>query len=192
VTAAHGAVPLELLLDTGRFDMEAAQSSAAWVRELEGVHTPETEEFGIGSLLFSAREPFHPERLWRHLHEGDWSRVIRSKGFFWIATRPGFAYAWSQAGGACGYHVAGRWWADVPRGDWPGDPGARAEILEDWDPRYGDRQQQLVLIGRDLDRAALREALERCLCTEEELAGGVGATLADPFPAERLTAGTAA
>jgi G3E family GTPase len=171
--------------------MEAAQASAAWVRELMGEHTPETEEYGISSVLFSARRPFHPARLWERLHHGDWAGVIRSKGFFWLATRPEEVFLWSQAGGACSYEVTGHWWASVPRESWPEHPDDRAGIEADWDVRFGDRRQQIVMIGRGMDGPAMLAAMEACLCTDEELGGGEAAWafLEDPFPARVPQAG---
>jgi G3E family GTPase len=190
IRAARGAVDLAEVLDTGLFDMEAAQASAAWVRELTGEHTPETEEYGITSVVFEARRPFHPDRLWRRLHHGDWSGVVRSKGFFWMATRPEEVFLWSQAGGACSYEVTGHWWAAVPRTEWPEHPDDRAGIEADWDVEFGDRRQRIVMIGRGMDGAAMLAAMEACLCTDDELAGGPAAWrgLPDPFPA-RVAAG---
>ena len=178
--ADHGRVPLDAVLDTGLFDMEAAERSAAWIAELTGEHTPETEEYGIGSFVYRARRPFHPARLMGHIRDGDWSGVVRSKGFFWLATRPAWVYVWSQAGAACSYEVTGQWWAAVPRDEWPDDPDTLAMIDDGWDGLWGDRRQELVLIGQGFDRAALTAALDACLLTDEELAAG--GPLDDPFP----------
>lgn len=180
IEAPFARVDLADVLDTGLFDMEAAERSPAWVRELMGEHTPETEEYGIGSFVYRARAPFHPERLLEFIRRSDaWSGVVRSKGFFWIATRPDLAYLWSQAGGAAHYEPTGKWWDAVDRAEWPDDPESRRAITSDWDPQVGDRRQQLVLIGRDMDEARLRAGLDACLVDDEELAAGI----ADPFPA---------
>ncbi|MCL4149576.1 UNVERIFIED_CONTAM: hypothetical protein GTU68_057915 [Idotea baltica] len=107
------------ILDTGLFDYEKAESSAGWIQELEnnskGIkHTPETEEYGINSFVFSDRRPFHPERFWKYIGE-DWhAGIIRSKGLFWIASRPDSALNWSQAGGSVRAESAGVWWASMP------------------------------------------------------------------------------
>ncbi|MGD9571504.1 MAG: zinc metallochaperone GTPase ZigA [Thermoleophilia bacterium] len=184
IRAPFGEVPLGEVLDTRLFDMEAAQSSAAWVAELMGTHTPETEEYGITSFVYEARTPFHPRRFMDHIRDGDWEGVVRSKGFFWLATRPSWVYMWSQAGGACSYEVTGRWWASVPQKDWPEDPDERRTILEEWHGEFGDRRQQIVVIGHDIDETALRYALDDCLLTDEELALGIEGWRAfdDPFP----------
>ncbi|MGD9695683.1 MAG: zinc metallochaperone GTPase ZigA [Thermoleophilia bacterium] len=182
--APFGDVPLAEVLDTGLFDMDEAQTSAAWIAELTGTHVPETEEYGITSFVYEARAPFHPARFMRHIREGDWGGVVRSKGFFWIATRPGRVYLWSQAGGACSFEVTGTWWAAVPHAEWPEDPDDRRRILDGWDATFGDRRQQIVIIGRDIDRRALCDALDDCLLTDEEIAAGPAgwASYDDPFP----------
>jgi G3E family GTPase len=184
VRARHGRVDLDEVLDTGRFDMETAQNSAAWVAELNGEHTPETEEYGIGSFVYRARRPFHPARLMNHIREGDWAGVIRSKGFFWLATRPRWVYVWSQAGASCAFEPTGQWWASVPRDEWPDDPRTLATIEGSWDDQWGDRRQEIVVIGQGLDRDALTAAFDACLLTDAEITGGPDAWegLPDPFP----------
>ncbi|WP_394821563.1 zinc metallochaperone GTPase ZigA [Pendulispora albinea] len=186
VRAAHGKVALTDVLDTGSFDETKAATSAGWAKELAGVHTPETEEYGIKSFVFRARRPFHPARLYEFLcaeHEG-WAGVLRSKGFFWLATRMSEVGSWSQAGVACQTGRAGFWWAAAPESDWPTSPEALAEIRADWRAPFGDRRQELVLIGMDMNEPLLRAGLESCLLTDLEMASGEPAwsRLPDPFP----------
>jgi G3E family GTPase len=186
VRSAFGVVPLDLLLHTGRFDLEAASTSAAWIRELQGVHTPETEEYGIRSTVFAARRPFHPERLLHALADPALSAAVRAKGVFWVATRPSYAGLLSKAGPSITLDSMGTWLAaqgDAPPADL--EPEARAEVLADWDPRYGDRAQQLVFIGVDLDVARVQELLSGALIGDAEEALGLAAwcEFADPLPA---------
>jgi len=114
--------------------------------------------------------------------------VLRSKGFFWIASHPSIVVEWSQAGGACQYEPAGLWWADIPDAEWPHDDAeAIAEIRKDWHPADGDRRQELVVIGQELDEAWFRTRLDDCLITDEERARGAAAWEgADPFPAWKV------
>ncbi|WP_320672013.1 zinc metallochaperone GTPase ZigA [Patulibacter defluvii] len=183
VHAEHGRVPLDQLLDTGRFDFDRASEHPGWLQVLRGEEQPETEEYGIGSLVYRQRRPFHPERLWAAVHE-PWPGVIRSKGFFWIASRPAVVGEWSTAGPIINLGAIGTWWATVPEREWPQDPELRAQLREGWHPRFGDRRQELVLIGHDLDRDALVARLDAALVTDEELAAGPAALLAlpDPWP----------
>jgi G3E family GTPase len=168
VRAQFGRVPIERILDTGRFDLQKAAESPGWMRELRGEHTPETEEYGISSFVYRARRPFHPERLYEYFHQ-DWEGVLRAKGFFWVASRPEFMGMYSQAGGATRIEPVGHWLAATPKADWPGDPKHVQEVLDDWDGRFGDRRQELVFIGVGMDRDALVAALDGCLLTDDEL-----------------------
>ncbi|RBL79264.1 GTP-binding protein [Streptomyces cavourensis] len=183
VRGEFGRVPLSRVLDTGRFDFDAAAQAPAWLTALRGEHVSESEEYGIGSFVFRARRPFHPQRLWDWIHE-EWPGVVRSKGYFWLATRPAIAASWSQAGPATRYGAAGYWWAALPAERWPEDAESRARIVAEWDPVYGDRCQELVLIGIGMDEPALRARLTACLMTQEEMTRPATelATIPDPFP----------
>lgn len=93
--AEFGKVPLERVLDTGLFDFDEASRAPGWLQEMRGTHTPETDAYGIRSFVYRARRPFHPQRFF-DLVEGEWPGVVRSKGFFWLATHPTVAGSWSQ------------------------------------------------------------------------------------------------
>ena len=186
----HGQVPLECVLDTGLFDYEKAANSAGWIRELQGEHTPETEEYGISSFTYRTPEPFDAEKLWAFLHDDDnWSGVIRSKGFFWVAADHRVAYEWAQAGGVSDVNPAGMWWAAVPRDHWEHPEGQRPDQQPGWHPRFGDRVQELVFIGQQMPEAAMRARLDACLL-DERLASADSKTWAElpnPFPEFRPT-----
>lgn len=182
--ATHGRVPLEAVLNTGSFDMGAASRSAGWLKELNGTHTPETEEYGIASFVYRARRPFHPSRFWDFLHVR-WPGLLRSKGYFWLATRHDMVGLWSQAGGSAEYRPYGYWWASVPKNQWPDNPDSAQRIVAQWKAPYGDRRQELVFIGQGLDQQDMRDALDACLLTDDELADGPECwqlSLEDPFP----------
>lgn len=179
---SFGAVPLERVLQTGLFDFDKAAQAPGWLQELRGEHTPETEEYGISSFVYQARRPFHPERFFA-LVEQEWPGVIRSKGYFWLASHPAHAGTWSQAGAVARHGVAGRWWAAVPPEQWPEDEESVALIKEKWHEGVGDARQELVLIGMDMDDVDLRARLDACLLTDGELAAGPAAWthLHNPF-----------
>jgi len=183
VKAAHGRVALCDVLDTKRFDHAKASSYAGWAKELAGIHTPETEEYGISSFVYRARRPFHPQRLHDFL-ASEWVGVMRSKGFLWLATRMLEVITWSQAGPACHTSKAGFWWAAVPEAAWPTAPEAIAEILKSFHEPYGDRRQEIVLIGIGMDKKALRAGFDHALLTSAEFAAGpdVWRKFEDPFP----------
>lgn len=184
VESTFGKVPLSSVLSTKLFNFEEAAKAPGWLKELRGEHPPETEEYGIGSFVYRSRRPFHPERF-HALVESEWPGVIRSKGFFWLASRPVYAGNWSQAGAVSRHGMAGRWWATVPQERWPQDPESLASITKSWDENVGDARQELVLIGIEMDEKALRSRLDSCLLTDMEMSVGPEAWTAfkDPFPA---------
>ena len=171
-----------VILNTGRFDFERAAQSPGWLKELRGEHTPETEEYGIASFVYRARRPFHPQRFWELINE-EWPGVLRSKGLFWLATRMELNGVWSQAGGACRVEPGGRWWASLPEEAMPDNPEEEALLINIWHPDWGDRRQEIVLIGQDMDATDLRARLDACLLTDGEMALGPEgwATFDDPF-----------
>lgn len=181
----RGQVPLARVLNTGRFDFERAQQAPGWLQEMRGEHTPETEEYGIGSFIYKARRPFHPQKL--HDFFADPSikgKLLRSKGFFWLASRPQWAGQWSQAGGVAQHGAAGMFWKAVPKDRWPEDEEHLSYIMERWEEPFGDMRQELVFIGQNLDRDQVVAQLDACLLTDEELLKGqeYWTSLPDPFP----------
>ena len=185
VEAAFGQVPLGSILNTKLFNLQEAEQGAGWQQELaRGHHTPETEEYGIGSFVFRDSRPFHPARFWRYISE-DWpGEVIRSKGLFWLASRPSDALSWGQAGGSLRAESAGSWWAAIEQPErHPAFLENRTTILARWDARFQDRQNELVFIGQDMNEARIRRELAACLCTEAEIARWQhGGEFADPWP----------
>ena len=170
IPARRGRVAPAEVLGTGRFDLEKAQEAPGWVRELNGDHVPETEEYGISSTVFRAGRAFHPGRLWHFVTEeldsGRYGGILRSKGFFRLASRPGVTGLWSQAGAVARFEPSGMADAD-------GEPGA--DTTEE--SRYG---QELVFIGTHLRPEPLHAALTECLLAAGE---PVPAAADDPFPA---------
>lgn len=181
--AEFSKVSLDRVLDTGLFDFEQAQQAPGWLKEMRGEHMPETEAYGIGSFVYRARRPFHPQRFWDLINTA-WPGVIRSKGYFWLASRPEYVGTWSQAGSTCRHGLAGLWWAAVPDEHWPRDEESLALIQKHWDDTVGDCRQELVLIGMDMDEPMLRARLDTCLLSDAEAAVGAEgwATFNDPFP----------
>lgn len=186
IRSTFGKVPLAEVLHTGRFDFETAQQSAGWQKELAAVHTPETETYGISSFVFRDPRPFHPTRLWDYLTQHYPATVIRAKGLFWLASRPDAAINFSQAGGSSRIDKAGVWWASIPVEVRILDSAYldnRAYLEAKWHPQWGDRLNELVFIGQDMDEAQLRRDLDACLLQAGEIVSfQAGLGFADPFP----------
>lgn len=183
VETDFGRVPLERVLGTGLFDFEKARSNPRWFRELHGFadHQPETLEYGIDSFVYRAREPFHPQRIHDLLTAG-LGNVLRGKGFFWVPTQPGLALEFSLAGAMTAIRPRGRWWAGVPRPAWPTDEEGLSRIRAHWRAPFGDRRQELVFIGMNLDKRRLQAALDSCLIRSPgQLTRAAIVQLPDPF-----------
>ena len=193
IETSHCDVPASSVLDTGLFDFEKAHRHPMWVKELYGYadHTPETEEYGVGSFVYRARRPFVPQAI-HDLLNGSLPGVIRAKGHFWIATRPDYVAEFSLAGALSSVKPLGTWWASVPREQWPEHESARAYLAEQWQEPWGDRRQEIVFIGAGIDWPALKERLDAALVPEDfAVTPDALAALPDPFPVWRRAAAAA-
>jgi G3E family GTPase len=186
IRAAQGRVPLDALLDTHSFDMEHAAGHPGWLAEAPGTHTPETEEYGISSRVFQARRPLHPQRFWDLITGPAFRGVIRSKGFVWLATRQDWAGVWSSAGVVSSLQPTGKWLASATREEWPEDL-EDSDVAAIWMEPWGDRRQELVVIGANLTDSLL-DQLHLCCLTDAEMELQPEGWLAfeDPFPAWRI------
>lgn len=168
----HGKIQTEVILNTGLYDAEELEGTEAWQDELQKEHTPETEEYGITSFVFRDRRPFHSERFWNYISESWPASIIRSKGLFYIASRKDQAISWSQAGGSLKADPVGVWWASMPfkqRTQYASFIENQKMIESKWDKKFGDRINELVLIGQYPDEEQIRKELESCLLTDREL-----------------------
>ncbi|WP_062058903.1 GTP-binding protein [Aquimarina longa] len=172
ILANKSKVPLKNVINTGMFDYEKVEASAGWIKELENEHTPETEEYDISSIIFRSKKPFHPERFLNYLNTDFSQSIIRSKGLFWLASRPNQALIWSSAGGSCKADPAGVWWASMTFGErinYAAFNDHKDEIESDWDSLFGDRKIELVFIGQYLNKEEITTQLNECLLTDEEI-----------------------
>ncbi|MEM9685707.1 MAG: GTP-binding protein [Bacteroidota bacterium] len=162
------------ILNTGLFNFEEAEQSAGWIEELnKDEHTPETEEYGISSFVYRSKKPFDPNRFWYYVQQKFPNTIIRSKGLFWIASRPEQALVWSQAGGSLKADSAGVWWSSMPyqkRIQYLAFIENQKHIELDWDKTFGDRKNEIVFIGQDLNEKQIKSELSSCLSTDKELA----------------------
>lgn len=184
VVTEHGRVHPREILNTGLYREEDSSRMSGWLEELQGRHTPETEEYGISSFIYRARRPFHPQRLWDTLGE-TFDGVLRAKGFFWLATKHDLIGVYSQAGNCVSTEPQRFWYAALDQEQWPQDEAQLQALKALWQEPYGDRMQELVFIGIAMDQAAIEAALHACLLADEEYALGreVWQSWEDPFGA---------
>ena len=181
------------ILNTGLFNFEEAEQSAGWKEELnKDEHTPETEEYGISSFVFRSTKPFDPKRFWNYVQDKFPNTIIRSKGLFWLASRPEQALVWSQAGGSLRADSAGVWWCSMPfekRTQYPSFLENQKVIESSWSNTFGDRNNEIVFIGQDMDQEQIESDLKKCLLTREELVQGYWKNgYDDEWPVERAYA----
>ncbi|MEM9201273.1 MAG: zinc metallochaperone GTPase ZigA [Actinomycetota bacterium] len=182
VSTTYGQVALDDVLDTRRFDFEAAAEAPGWMATMRGDEHPDTDEYGVTSFVWRDRVPFHPQRLYDLLQTG-LPRVLRMKGYSWIASRSAQAWEISKAGRMTDYQKLGYWWSAVPKERWPTDAESRREIESIMRKPFGDRRQEIVIIGVDMDHDDVAAQFESCLLTYDELSLGFKGwkTLPDPF-----------
>lgn len=173
---SHSKIDPKEVLNTKLFNFEEAEQSTGWIEELEkDAHAPETETYGIGSFVYRSTKPFDPIRFSNFVEHKFPDNVIRSKGLFWLASRPDQALVWGQAGSSLKVDSAGVWWSSMPR-----DRRLQNSVFTDnqldiekhWDVLFGDRKNELVFIGQDIDVVSITNALNYCLSTTEELTSG--------------------
>jgi G3E family GTPase len=172
ITTSDGQIEPGEILNTGLFDLVKTSQGAGWLKELTNKQIPEMDEYGIGSFVYRSRKPFNMERLEDFINNKWQKGILRSKGFFWIASQPNDALVWTQAGQLSSIKKTGRWWASFPlkeRNQHPTFQTNEEIIMANWDKQFGDRHIELVFIGQNMPEQKIREELDNCLCTDSEL-----------------------
>ena len=174
IESTYSKVSPNKILNTGLFDFETAKQSAAWIEELDKEeHTPETDEYGISSFVYKSKKPFDPDRFWYYVQNKFPTSIIRSKGLFWLASRSEQALTWSQAGGSLQADSAGVWWSSMSfeeRIQYISFVENQKQIETGWDKTFGDRKNEIVFIGQEMDEQVIKADLDKCLSTDIEIA----------------------
>ncbi len=170
IFAERSQVDLTRVLHTGLFDFEKAKEAPGWLKVMRGEELSESEEYGVTNFSWKARRPFHPLRLHQFMRDTLlWRGVLRSKGVMWLASQPAAMVLWSRAGRLMEVQRLGVWWDALPKNRRPDDPQFQEWLTSIWDEQFGDRRQECIFIGHDMDQVALQKALEACLVTDAEL-----------------------
>ena len=192
IETSYSQVSTKEILNTKLFNFEEAEHNPDWIEELDKVHTPESEEYGINSFVYQTKLPFDPIRFRDFIKFKFPDNILRSKGLFWLASRPDQALYWSQAGGSLESDSAGVWWSSMPfeqRITQLPFIENKEEIESNWDKNFGDRKNEIVFIGRDLNEELIRSLLDNCISTNEEIFSGKWKNgFEDNWPIERFCA----
>jgi G3E family GTPase len=185
IPTKNSKIDLGEILNTELFDLDQAMTRPGWLQELQNKHIPETEEYGISSFVYRSRKPFDPQKLYNFFKNGgSLPGVIRAKGFYWIATDSEYLYEYAQAGVNVSFgQKVGNWWAAAPQEYWPSDQDGIDEIEKLFVGEYGDRRQEIVFIGVDMDRDEIYQNLNSCLISDDDFKKGqeFWNTLENPF-----------
>ena len=181
----HSKVAMNEVMNTNLYDLKEAQNHPLWAQELYNPddHTPETEEYGVTSFVYRARDPFDPEKIHSFFNQ-EWPGIIRAKGFFWISSRPNFVGEVSQAGAFVRHQGIGKWWAAVNEEQWPDDKSFRLNINKIWAKGYGDRRQEIVFIGlkNEMNESLIKNKLDGFLIKNYSINLANTLKYKDPFP----------
>ena len=181
----HSKVAMNEVMNTNLYDLKEAQNHPLWAQELYNPddHTAETEEYGVTSFVYRARDPFDPEKIHSFFNQ-EWPGVIRAKGFFWISSRPNFVGEVSQAGAFVRHQGIGKWWAAVNEEQWPDDKSFRLNINKIWAKGYGDRRQEIVFIGlkNEMNESLIKNKLDGFLIKNYSINLANTLKYKDPFP----------
>ena len=185
IETTHSKVAMNEVMNTNLYDLKEAQNHPLWAQELYNPddHTPETEEYGVTSFVYRARDPFDPEKIHSFFNQ-EWPGVIRAKGFFWISSRPNFVGEVSQAGAFVRHQGIGKWWAAVNEEQWPDDKSFRLNINKIWAKGYGDRRQEIVFIGlkNEMNESLIKNKLDGFLIKNYSINLANTLKYKDPFP----------
>ena len=129
-------------------------------------HEGESEdEYGIGSFIYYRRRPFDRQKLDKYADS--WPRsIIRCKGLMWFSDEPEMAWVFETSGRQIQAGYSGQWIAAAPEGERKKILAANPQIKDEWDDKVGDRMIKLCVIGRDLDKKAISDALDKCLAEQ--------------------------
>ncbi len=189
----YGKIDLDKILNTKLFNFEKTATSAAWVREVEGIHDEdddhdehehhhhdeeghghhehhhhdhgggEVEEYGIGTFVYYTRQPFNLGKFDEFVARKMPANVIRCKGICYFNDERDTCYVFDQAGKQVTLRNAGLWYATMPKAELEDMMRSEPSLRRDWDETYGDRMQKLVFIGQKMDKEKICQELDACL-----------------------------
>ena len=166
----YGDVDFSKILNTHLFDFDKVATSARWIEAVEGDEDDleneeegEALEYGIGTFVYSRREPLDMTEFDQFIARKFPQSVIRCKGICYFSNEKDQCYLFEQAGNQVSLTNAGQWYASMPKDELEEFVKRNPQVLRQWDEKYGDRMQKLVFIGQNMDREEIENALDKCL-----------------------------
>ena len=166
ITTVQGEIDPSLIMHGDEFDYDEVLDSSAIQRALESNDPQNSEacvdEYGISSFAFEERRPFNRSRF-EQLVEHFPKQIIRTKGYIWFSDDDEHIQLFEQAGRNCALTQLNEWMASYPEDELEAMFEAFPELKDDWDDTYGDRINQLVVIGKGFEKAEMIQLLKDCL-----------------------------
>lgn len=130
---------------------------------LENEEHGEALEYNIDTFVYYARRPFDLN-FFDDFVARKWPKsIIRCKGLCYFDNEKDVCYVFEQAGKQVTLRNAGQWYATMPEFELREFLERNPRLKKDWEEPYGDRMQKLVFIGQNMDKAAIKAELDKCL-----------------------------
>ncbi len=187
IRTIKGEVDLSEILNTNLFNIDEISYSAGWIKELElgyQNHVPETEEYGISSFVYRNRLPFDAQKFALFADENLPDNITRAKGFLWFAQHSDFSAVFDTAGSHKSIEPLTYWVASLPEIERQMIIQQNPELKEAWHPLFGDRINELVFIGMEMDQQWIKAQLDDCLIDSASLSTN-NFRKTSPFPWEK-------
>ena len=161
----NGSIELEKIVTTKPFDFEQIDSSSAIQKAINSLDGTKgcTDEYGITSFVYEERRPFNREKFLNFVNESYPKSLIRAKGYIWFSDADQDVQLFEQAGRNSSVMEVS-YWVDALVDEQKNEILANnPDMKENWDEEFGDRENQIVFIGKGYDQAEIKAALEKCL-----------------------------
>lgn len=169
IRAVNSDIDIDSIMTTEPFNYSQIESSSAIQKATESLLQSDrkregcVDEYGISSFVFEARQPFNRERFSDFVNNRYPSELIRSKGYIWFSDASNDVQLFEQAGRNSSVMPVSYWIAAIREDQRQAYLDNNPEVLENWDTRFGDRENQVVFIGKGYNKDAIIKELEKCL-----------------------------
>lgn len=167
--SVNGQIDIEKIMTTEPFNFEQIDSSSAIQKAINSLNEPNravqgcTGEYGISSFVFEEKRPFNRERFMNFVNNNYPKELIRAKGYIWFSDADANVQLFEQAGRNSSVMPVAYWIDALEEKQKQEYLDYNPDVKEAWDEEFGDRVNQLVIIGKGYNQKAIREALESCL-----------------------------